>query len=206
MKKVICAVLAMASSMGNYAQNDQSERFVRRGLFRSESSFEVGSMLSQRVTHVYLQGGIEYYISDNVSIRGDGSYFITGLGDMHPFAYHHDLFSGASYHFKTKNHFDPYVGMAPGISITALNNPYYIICDPGPCTGEEIAPGEAHANPLASIHAGYNLYFQRWFHLFMETRYIYGRHYSNYYPESLSELRFSFGLGWNFNLIKKDKP
>jgi hypothetical protein len=205
MKKIVPLFFSLALVMQAGAQEEQKkEPFIRRGLLRNEATFSTGSMFSQGVTNVYLQGGIEYYISDNVSIRGEGYYFVTSLGNFQPFAFHHSVMSGASYHFKTKNHFDPYFGLAPGISITAMNVPTGIYCDPGPCTGETMA-GKTNIDPLATLHLGFNLYFQRWFHLFMETNYIYGRHFSDYPAESLSELRFSFGLGWNIFVLKKPK-
>src|ERR1051325_2870165 len=202
MKTKTLFFLMLVSSLLLAQDEQKKEPFIRRGLLRNEATFSTGSMFSQGVTNVYLQGGIEYYISDNVSIRGEGYYFVTSLGDAQPFAFHHSVMSGASYHFRTKNHFDPYFGFAPGVSITALKFPPPYICDPGPCMGDP-TPGKTAVDPLATLHLGFNLYFQRWFHLFMETNYIYGRHFSNYNPESLSELRFSFGLGWNVFVLKK---
>jgi hypothetical protein len=67
-----------------------------------------------------------------------------------------------------------------------------------------VSTGASSVNPLISTAFGFNFYFQRWFHLFGEVRYISGKHLSDATtPLSLNELRFSFGLGWNINLIKK---
>lgn len=189
-----CAVLAQS--------DNTRERFIHRGLFRAMGTLSSGVMFKENVTNIYLHGNIEYYVSDNVSLRGDGFWYVNSLEDFPPFEYNHSVLSGASYHFRTKSHFDPYLGLAPGVSIAkrmlVSNN---IFCDPGPCPGyENIRQG---IDPLISSTVGFNFYFQRWFHLFMEARYIYGRHLVDFSPLSLSELRFSFGLGWNINFIKK---
>ena len=114
--------------------------------------------------------------------------------------FNHAIFSGASYHFKTKNHFDPYFAFEPGISI--MQSQYKMDSFWG-------LPAIQHSataiNPMISSVIGFNLYFQRWFHLFAETRYMYGKHTSASGVISLSELRFSFGLGFNLGLIKPKK-
>jgi len=56
------------------------------------------------------------------------------------------------------------------------------------------------ANPLMSEVIGFNYYGDKYFHLFAELRLVQGNHMSTYSkPQSLNELRFSFGLGFNLN-------
>ena len=200
MKTKSILFLAFILPAALFAQEDTKEQFIHRGLFRAMGSFAEGTMFEQGVTNIYLTGNIEYYISDNVSFRGDGNYFISTLGDQAPFNFNHSVFSGADFHFKTKNHFDPYIGIAPGVSIAEVN-PYWN----NPLMNVVALPTKSYVAPLASMVVGFNLYFQKAFHLFMETRYIYGRHLSNYAPQSLSELRFTFGLGFNLNFIKRNE-
>lgn len=195
--------LAVIFSGALHAQDDTKQQFIHRGIIRAMATISSGSMLSQSVTNIYAHADLEYYIADNVSLRGDGFYFVSTMGDYQPFKMNHSLFSGASYHFKTKSHLDPYLGFAPGISMTQFQFYEPEFCDPGPCIPR--IKDDPRIDPLASGVLGSNLYFQKIFHLFIETRYVYGRHFSSEGPQSLSELRFSFGLGWNLNLIKKDK-
>ena len=202
MKTKIFFLLTFILPAALFSQEETKEQYIHRGLFRAMGSFAEGAMLQQGVTNIYLTGNIEYYISDNVSLRGDGFYFVSSLGDLQPFEFDHSVLSGADLHFKTKSHFDPYIGLAPGISITKMSYATGFICDPGPCTGD-MYKTTSSVDPLVSSVVGFNLYFQKAFHLFMETRYIYGRHLSDQAPESLSELRFTFGLGFNLNFIKK---
>ena len=56
-------------------------------------------------------------------------------------------------------------------------------------------------NPLASLVIGYNYYVHRYFHFFVQTRFIAGQHLYNEHKD-LSEFRFSAGLGFNINTIK----
>jgi hypothetical protein len=202
MKIKIFFLFAFMLPTAVFSQEDTKEQFIHRGLFRAMGSIAEGAMFEQGVTNIYLTGNIEYYISDNVSLRGDGNYFISTMGDVTPFEYNHSVFSGFSFHFKTKSHFDPYLGFAPGIAMTKMSYANGFICDPGPCTGD-MYETRSGVNPLVSSLAGFNFYFQKAFHLFLETRYIYGRHLSDESPQSLSELRFTFGLGFNLNFIKK---
>src|ERR1051326_3596374 len=185
------------------AQEKDKQAFIHRGLLRAMGTISEGAMFSQAATNIYLHGNIEYYISDNVSLRGDGFYFVSTIGDVMPFKFHHAVFSGADFHFKTKNHFDPYIGIAPGISVTSMFLPPYYTIDPSGTQVKNVA-GATAVDPLASGVIGVNLYFPKIFHLFIETRYIYGTPLTaDAFSQSLSELRFSFGLGLNFDVLKK---
>ncbi|TND08742.1 MAG: hypothetical protein FD123_1958 [Bacteroidetes bacterium] len=181
----------------------KSQTFMERGLLRAEGWFAPGVMLNQKATNFYIHGDLEYYIDRHISIRGDGFFFIGSSSDQKPFEFHHSWFSGAAWHFgKTStessgmaDHFDPYIGFAPGLSITKS------------VQGVQILPGEFQStkfNPLFSPYLGFNFYAQKIFHLFVEARYVGGTHFPDYAaPVSLSEIRFSFGLGWNLKTAGK---
>ena len=185
-----------------FSQQDTG-RYIHKGLLRAQATICPGVLLKENATMIYIHGCLEYYVADNVSVRGD-SYYDVMAGNTKketgPLGYNHSTFAGVAYHFKTKNHFDPYFSFEPGISITKGNDYSGIICDPGPC----LSQGETSANPLLSTAVGFNLYFEKWFHLFGEAKYVSGKYLSDAYaPKSLNELRFSFGLGFNLNLLKK---
>ena len=159
-----------------------------------------GTLLKESASTISLHGNIEYYIADNISVRGDSYYFLQAKkqGTYYPFDFNHSTFAGASYHFKTKNHFDPYLYIEPGISLTRTS---LIFTDD---VGNIYYPkGVVTVNPLFSSGIGFNLYFERYFHVFWETRYIIGKYLSDMpQPQSLNELRFSFGLGFNLSVFK----
>lgn len=197
MKKIFFVFVFISLVATTYSQ-EEKKQFMRKGLLRAMGTISPGTMLVENASTISIHGNIEYYIADNISVRGDSYYFLEARGtETHVFDYNHSILSGASYHLKTKNHFDPYITFEPGISITksptedALMDLNYF-------------SGPATVNPLLSFAGGFNYYFQDWFHLFGEARYIAGKFLSNApSPTSLSELRFSFGLGFNLNLLKK---
>ena len=101
----------------------------------------------------------------------------------------HQLFTGAFYHFSEKK-FQPYVGFEPGIAWTQSSE--YGTYNQ---TSGQVEYKKA-LNPVGSLTAGFDLFGEKIFFLFAETRYIFGKHKTNTYPVFLDEWRFSFGLGF----------
>ena len=183
---------------------EEKKQFIHKGLLRTTATISPGYMVTEHISTTSLHGTLEYYVADNVSLRGDSYYFLKGKSDGSDpgFDFNHSILSGASYHFKTKNNFDPYFAIEPGISFTQTSDPFADII-PAPIDGR------IEVNPLVSSVFGFNYYFQKWFHLFGEARYISGRHLSDsfYSPAlPLNELRFSFGLGFNLSVFKPKSP
>ncbi|MBI3500718.1 MAG: hypothetical protein HY063_02900 [Bacteroidetes bacterium] len=202
MKKIILLAAILSVVEGSFCFSQQeSEQYIRKGLIRSMATISPGILLKENASTISLHGNLEYYVADNISLRGDSYYFLKAKDNNgnNPFDFNHSTFAGASFHFKTKNHFDPYFAFEPGVSIARINYTYSWGFEQ-----YEWRQSNIHVNPLISSAIGFNFYFQKFFHLFMEGRYVYGKDLSNVtIPLSLSELRFSFGLGWNLNLIKK---
>jgi len=203
MKKIIFLFLVFGFLAGK-AQEEKS-RFIKKGLFRTTATLSAGVLLKEKTSMIYGQGIIEYYVADNVSMRGESFYMVkaTYNGDPTFAVYYphisanHQIFAGANFHFPTKSHFDPYIGFEPGIAIVTA------ALSPGTTGGEYLS--KQTGNPVIATILGFNYYFERFFHLFMEARYVHGKYLSDYPdPLSLSELRFSFGLGFNFNFKKKE--
>lgn len=174
------------------AQKNDNPFELRKGALRSSGAISPGLMKNGDGVNIYLHGNFDFFLSEHFSLRGDGFYYVTTTGGFNTFVKNHQLFSGFSFHGKPQG-FSPYAGMLMGLSFTQLNNPG-IVYDPdvmGVC-------------PVASPHAGFNFYGEKYFHIFAEARYVVGRHFPEHRsPVSLNELRFSFGLGWNINTMKK---
>ncbi|MBI4931043.1 MAG: hypothetical protein HY841_09795 [Bacteroidetes bacterium] len=214
MKKIFFLLIVLSTFKISFSQ-DEKTQYIRKGLFRAQGTISPGILLKENASTISLHGGLEYYVADNVSLRGDSYYFLQAKdgNDFAPFEFNHSIFSGASYHFKTKNHFDPYIAIEPGIAISKRKSYSGVIeCFTTPCPGEIEINGRATANPLFSSAIGFNFFFQKWFHLFGEVRYVTGKNIADDSafpialppaPLSLNELKFSFGLGFNLNLIKK---
>src|SRR3972149_384218 len=112
MKKIIFLFLVLGFLAGK-AQEEKS-RFIKKGLFRTTATLSVGVLLKEKTSMIYGQGIIEYYVADNVSMRGEG-FFTVGQGnDL--LKYNHSIITGANFHMKPKNHFDPYFGFLLGIA------------------------------------------------------------------------------------------
>jgi len=201
MKKIILIASLCTIATATFAQ-DAPARIVRKGLFRSMATISTGAVFGPGVTNIYLQGNFNYYVDDIASIRNDGFYFINELGEEQVFNQNHQLFSGGSFHFKTKGSIDPYIAIQPGLAIASVWDRYE--CPPNTNCPQiyGLQQTKTAASPLISGVAGFNFYAQKFFHLFLEARYVQGKHLSKYGPTSLNELRFSFGLGWNINTIK----
>lgn len=176
------------------AQKDTSQ-YIHKHLLRAQSTISPGFLLQPRANNIYIHGNLEYYLDEKISLRGDGFYFVSAVSSLEYFKMNHSLFSGASYHFKTKSHFDPYLGIQPGLAITqAIYNP----CPEGAvCILPVIAQEQPSVNPLLSGVIGFNYYAQRIFHIFGEARYVHGNNLSPQGSMKLNEVRFSFGLGFN---------
>lgn len=167
----------------------QEKNVIQKGLLSAQLSLSPSKMIGENESHFYLHGSFEGFISDKISISGEGFYYLGNLSSKESvFDYNHNLFFGASRHF-TKNNHDIYIGLQPGVSITKLN--------PDVLGLETTKSG---VNPVFSGVVGYNFYINNVFHFFVQTRYITGEH--NYdIHKNLSELRFSAGLGFNLNSI-----
>lgn len=155
---------------------------IKKGSIRAFSTLSPGKMLHSSNHYFYGHGGLEYYFEKNRSASGD-TYFMLGSSDpkTSQFMFNHSTFFGVNQHFISGNS-DFYVGLHPGMAITKLN------LTEEPHTG---------VNPLVSSTIGYNLYFFKYLHFFVQSRLILGKHGMDR-PEKLGEIRFSAGLGLNY--------
>lgn len=169
---------------------------VNKGLVRFQGTIGIGKLLSIDETNIFLTGNLEYYIQSNISGRGDVYYFLKN--DENTLKQNHQLFAGASYHINTHSNFDPYIGFQPGMALTqSFNTPKKNTDSVNQLTSS------TSFSPLMSGIVGFNYYASKWFHLFVDGRFVQGRHLSNFKAVSLNEIRVSFGLGFNFNVLKK---
>lgn len=171
--------------------NAQTATYVpRKGLIKAMATLSPGKMFGYNESYFYLHGNVEGYVSDRVSISGEG-YVSLGQQTKAPEAFKtiNNLFFGINYHFIKKNG-DFFIGAQPGVCIAEL---------------ETFAPKvpQAHTgtSPVFSALIGYNYFVGRYFNFFVEARYIAGSHNYDMHKD-LSEIRFSAGLGFNINAIK----
>lgn len=197
MLKKICIFSIVVFSSAGFAQQEDGQ-YIHQQLTRADASIVAGYMFKENINNVYVKGNLEYYLDNKVSIRGDVNWLMgsTGLtSDSMGFKDNHSLMIGTVYHFHTKNHFDPYFIIQPGLAYTSS---YKEVVSTIPDKNTKNVYYKGVMSPLASAGIGFNYYFQRFAHLFIETRYVYGNHLSEApKPLSLQELRVTFGLGFN---------
>lgn len=206
LKKIIYIFLVCFSSV-IFAQQE-SGQFIHKHLVRVDASIVPGFMFKNNLSNVYINGNAEYYLDNRISFRGDMNYLMgsTGLSlDSIGLKDNHSVLVGAVFHIQTKGNFDPYIIIQPGITYASSYHQTYT----GNVVTEESKQKKYYPgilNPIGSAGLGFNYYFQRFAHLFFETRYIYGNHLSESpSPLSLQELRVTFGLGFNLFIIKEKK-
>lgn len=170
-----------------FSQSDST--IVRKGLLRAAGTFAFGSMPESSISNAYLTGNLEYYTDQKISIRGDAYYFLNSLTQNSPLLKNDALYFGAFYHFLAHSHFDPVLGLQPGMSYTQM------LVDGN--------PDGATACPLFSAVAGFNFFAEKWFHIQINVRYTVGEHLTAADETNISEVSFNFGLGFNLNVLKK---
>ena len=139
-------------------------------------------------------GNWNYYLGEHVSIQGEGTYFLNtlqpsrnGLGSLHK------LQGGLSWHFLSKNAFDPFIGLHPGVGILTYYRNTNLI--------QVASMPENDIVPMVSIAGGANYYVGSIFHFFLHLRYSNGRTYAAQSGlQNLSEIQLSLGLGLNFGV------
>ncbi|MCB9174137.1 MAG: hypothetical protein H6589_05975 [Flavobacteriales bacterium] len=169
----------------------EKEQIVKKGLLRTTGTISFGQLTNHQQTNLYLTGNTEYFTNEHITARGDIYYYLKS-GDKQMLNQNHQLFAGASYHINSTSKFVPYIGIQPGIAITQSNE---VSID---------MKNNVTVTPLISSVTGFNYFASKWFHLFIDGRYVAGKHTSNHTPISLNEFRLSFGLGFNLNVLTKN--
>ncbi|PCJ24249.1 MAG: hypothetical protein COA97_10165 [Flavobacteriales bacterium] len=199
MKKII-AILILITPLISLAQD--TERVIRKGLAAGKGTLAMGMPTDYEGTNMYVSGNLQYYVENNISLRGEIWFFLGSDGDKNLFKQNSTLFTNFNYHITTKNNIDPYIGIGPGFSWTQLKEPenpiIMIVVD----NNRPTSSYSASLSPVASITAGIN-YYTKWAHLFIEAKYVHGIHLSDVPVVSLNELRIAFGFGWNINFKNK---
>jgi len=204
MKKIASIVLVILGISSAFAQYEKKQ-FIRKHLIRADASIVSGYMYRSAIKNVHVNGNLEYYVDNTLSIRGDANYLLgsNGISDSMGFIHNHSIMLGPVFHFKTKGHFDPYFILQPGIAYTQSYKQRFT---------EDLDNADGRTNytavlsPLGTAGLGFNYYFQRFAHLFLETRYVYGQHLAQApHPLSLEEVRITFGLGFNVFVVKEKK-
>lgn len=145
-------------------------------------------MLDNSSQPFYFHGNLEGYVSENISLSGDGYYYLGDMDKNDFLRYHNSLFAGFNWHLLGEGQADLFLGIQPGISFTTLRSQ---------ASNQTLA-----INPLTSINIGFNYFLNEYFNFFIHGKTVFGRH-ATYEVHSLNELRISAGLGFSLPLKRK---
>lgn len=182
---LLISILMLAS----YMSNAQNLDIARAGLVKAYATLSPAYDISHRESSFYAHGCLEAYLENTISWSGE---IYLGLGPLNKsnssHATYHTLFSGINLHHIRSNH-DLYLGIQPGI---ALSKSFSTTHD---------LQSSSSLVPVASAVVGYNYFVHRFFHFFVQGRWVLGQ-YNDAEYKTLNELRLSAGLGFNFNTKK----
>ncbi len=179
--KNLITLIFVGSLLFSYGQETKRDWKIK-----AATSFAPG-FISENTKTIQIQGVLGF-VKDKIELRGDGFYFLNSFGDRPRFTLNHQLYAGAFYRF-LENNFQPYVGFQPGIALSQSS-------EFGSLNFEtQELEFQTTVNPVGSVIGGFDFFGEKWFYLFSEVRYIFGKHKSNSYPVYLDEFRISFGLG-----------
>ncbi|MEM7041058.1 MAG: hypothetical protein AAF570_29105 [Bacteroidota bacterium] len=180
------------------------ETGIHQNMLITNLTFSVGKSPSELKYYVFTSA--EWTLTDNWGIEG-GLFFNVGSSekDVIPLLntccavdpqtedyYTHNLFFGPNYHFLTRKRVDFYVGVHPGLQLFTAPAFTYANTDGGSVDVER----NYGISPAASFQTGL-AYYAKFFHAFLNTRYVLGRHDSALYEGKFNEMRFMLGLGFN---------
>jgi len=187
MKNIILILLTVSLNLNSFGQVEDTLS-KKDWKLKAALSFAPG-LLTEKTKTIQLQGTFGF-VKDKIELRGDAFYFLNSFGDRPRFSMNHQLYAGVFYKFLSDKKFQPYLGFQPGIAMSQSSE--YGALD---FETQELEYQITY-NPVGSIAGGFDFFGEKWFYLFTEARYIFGKHKSNTYPVFLDEFRLSFGLGF----------
>ncbi len=176
---LLCSVLIMRSQV-----------VPRAGTIKAMATISPAKMFGYNESYFYLHGNLESYLGNDVSVAGDG-YMFLGEQTKAPEGFRsiNNLFFGLNYHLLKTGPSDFYIGGQPGVCIAKVKT-----------DSPKVPIAHTGTSPVFSAVVGYNYFVGNYFNFFFQARYIAGSH--NYdLHKSLSEIRFSAGLGFNINTL-----
>jgi hypothetical protein len=191
-----CLLAGLALLWAGFAHAQQPGG-VHAGMVRVQATYALGLLNAAREQRYYLYGDAEAMVNDHLGVDG-GIYVqlgssqreigvgIDGKGGWDMRA--HTLLFGPNYHFRPQRVVDVYAGVQPGL---------HLVVQPAQ---DGILPVARHiaVAPAASAVAGI-AWYGSFFHLFGQARGIWGQGVTGAAQYGITELRLSFGLGFNFN-------
>jgi hypothetical protein len=199
-KVVLWLLLIPLFAIGQEVKEEKKypRRVIDNGMLSGGLTFAAG-FANSKTQNIYVQGYMEYMFQKNISVRGDIFVFINSLGENSRLNMNHQLLVFSAYHIPNNSPIDPYFGLGPGIAMTRLEGGGGLDSTSGNLVNK------ISANTFITFNCGFRYYAPKWFHMYIEAGYVLGRHVSSATVFDISELRVSFGLGFNINVLTQRK-
>jgi len=194
--------------IGNLCAQD-STKFRYQSVLKGTATISPGYLLNTTQTNIYINGDLEYFPEEHVSLRGESFVFVGAQQKPALLQQNSCILFGGLYHFH-KNRFDYFIGLETGVSITKPNDVLLdsivigrrgFVYNSGPVTETY----NYKILPLISPVTGITFYVSNYFNFFLNARYVKASYfgYTNGKTLSLDEIRISAGLGFQIHLKKK---
>lgn len=211
MVKKILLLVIMALSLQTYSQD--STRFRYHSLLKASATITPGYMLSTPQTNIYVNGFLEYFPEDHVSLRGESFVMVGSQQKPAILKQNSCLTFGAAYHFH-KNKLDYFIGLETGVAIVKPNDTQdstYGWHDPAIPLGatnffvKYTTDYSYKVLPVFVPVTGITFHMSDYFNIFLNVHYVKARYFGYQYGKTLllDELRISAGLGFSIHLKKK---
>ncbi|MGZ3904689.1 MAG: hypothetical protein ACXVC6_13390 [Bacteroidia bacterium] len=204
-KKILMpALLLIACKLS--AQDSTSHKFRYQSILKGDATISPGYLLNSPQTNIYIDGTLEYFTQDRVSLRGEGFLFVGAQNKPALMKENSSLLYGAAYHFH-KNRLDFFVGLEVGASITKPND--VLIDSTYWRRGLNLNYNYTESYdykilPVISPVTGITFYPSNYFNFFLNVHYFHVTYYGYTGGKNLSldELRISAGLGFQIHVRK----
>ena len=196
----ISTLLIIACNLA--AQDSTSNKFRYQSILKGDATISPGYLFGTPQTNIYINGALEYFTQDKVSLRGEGFLFVAAQNKPALMKENSSLLYGACYHFH-KNRFDFFVGLEVGASI-AKPNDLTVLDYKKPISVTYTENYDYKILPVISPITGITFYPSNYFNFFLNVHYIkatyYGYNSGGNLP--LDELRIAAGLGFMIHVRK----
>jgi hypothetical protein len=202
MVRIFAILFSLVFIAGMFAQEDTT-KFRYHSVLKGDATISPGYLLSAPQTNIYINGSLEYFPQERVSLRGESFVMVGAQQKPALLDQNSSLMFGGLYHFH-KNRFDFFVGLETGVSLTkprdSVENTFH-----NPVTVVSARKYDYKILPLISPVTGVTFYVWNYFNFFLNVHYIKSTYYgyANARNLLLDELRISAGLGFQIHLHKK---
>lgn len=183
-------LILMLITLKSYNQSISS--YNNKGLIKAGLAYNQSFMTNYKNQNIYLCGDLEYFASNNISIKGDCYWYLDSRNAEKIFNENYIILFGPVFNLpKGKSNF--YIGIQPGLSYTKPNN---LI--------DERQTYPIRLMPMFCISTGYTLYFSKFCNFNIGVKYTISKYRgTNNASLNLDELLISGGLGFHLKTKRK---